>query len=62
MMSMQYKSNILCTEETKMCKLTNNLLVQGGVGFSGFRGKNLTSGEGEIQGVESPVGAMLWNI
>ena len=31
------------------------------VGFSGFRGNYLTSG-GAFRGVETPVGAMLWDI
>ena len=46
-----------------MCKLTKNLPIQGAVvGFSVFRGKKLTRGMGNSGGVESPVGAMLWNI
>ena len=42
-----------------MCKLTKNLLIQGVVRFSGFKGKDLTRGEGKNSGgVETPVGAM----
>ena len=35
-----------------MCKLTKNLPIQcrGVVGFSGFRGENLTRGRVKIQG------------
>ena len=34
------------------------------VGFSEFRGEDFTfyKGEGKIPGVETPVGAMLWDI
>ena len=33
-----------------MCKLTKNLTIQGVVGFSEFRGKDLTRGEGKNSG------------
>ena len=61
MMSMQYTN--LCTEETKMCKLTKNLPIHGGVGFSAFRVKVLTR-ERKFRGpgVKTPVRAMLWDI
>ena len=39
-----------------MCKLTEHLPIQEVVGFSEFRGDDLTRGEG------TPVGAMLWDI
>ena len=32
-----------------MCKLTKNLPIQGVVGFSGFRGEDLTRGKGKTQ-------------
>ena len=42
-----------------MFKLTKNLTIQG-VGFSGFMREDLTRREGEIQGVETTVGAMYF--
>ena len=38
-----------------MCKLTKKLLIQGVVGYSGFRGEDLKRGEGEIkEGLRPP--------
>ena len=38
-----------------MCKLTKNLHIQcRGVGFAGFREKNLTRGRGKIEGGRVP--------
>ena len=54
-----------------MCKLTKNLPTPGGGGgggcwFSGFRGEDLTMERVKLMGggggVETPVGAMLWDI
>ena len=45
-----------------MCKLTKNLPIQGGCWIFRIQGEDLTRGKGKIQGVETPVGAMLWGI
>ena len=45
-----------------MCKLTKNLPSREVVGFSEFRGEDLTRGREKFRRVESPVGAMLWDI
>ena len=43
-----------------MCKHMKNLpiQIQGGVGFSKFRGRGFDKGEGKFRGVETSVGAM----
>ena len=49
-----------------MCKLTEKFahpwISREVVGFSEFRGEYFTRGKGKIPGVETPVGAMLWDI
>ena len=49
-----------------MCKLTKNLPIHGYPGrlldFQNSEGRILQGGKGEIPGVETPVGAMLWDI
>ena len=57
MMSMQYvliKYIILCTGETKMCKIKKSCSSRGVVGFSEFRGKDLTRGKGKNSGGSDP--------
>ena len=44
---------------SKMCKLTKTLPTRGVVGFSGFRGEDLTRGWEKFRGVETPVGAVF---
>ena len=43
-----------------MCKHMKNLpiQIQGGVGFSEFRGRGFDKGEGKFRGVETSFGAM----
>ena len=49
-----------------MCKLTKNLPIHGYPGrlldFQNSEGRILQEGKGKIPGVETPVGAMLWDI
>ena len=47
-----------------MCKLTKNFPIQEVVGFSGFRVEVFTRGRGKFSGagVETPIGAVLWDI
>ena len=45
-----------------MCKLTKNLPIQGGLLDFQDSGGGFDKGKRKIQGVETPVGAMLWGI
>ena len=49
-----------------MCKLTKNLPIHGYpwrlLDFQNSEGTILQAGKGKIAGVETPVGAMLWDI
>ena len=47
---------------SKMCKLTKTLPTRGVVGFSGFRGEDLTRGWEKFRGVRLPSGLSSKNI
>ena len=53
---------MLCTGETKICKLTKHLPIQGVVGFLGFRQRILQGEDTNTEGgggcVKTPAGAM----
>ena len=59
------KYTILCTGETKMLnlrKICPSMDIQGGCWIFRIQRGGFCKGEEKIPGVETPVGAMLWDI